>query len=294
MPNETRSIALRAHAKVNLFLNVVGTRSDGYHDLEMFNARIDLFDDVKIETSANAQASVTVRSNDKYFENGDNLIVRIARHMLTQHAPGGNVTITIGKRIPAGAGLGGNSADAAAVLQGMDQLFGWGIGTSGLTEIALRFGADIPYCLHSGPAFVFGIGDKILPVGLDLSSCGILVVHPKAFVATEAAFAAWDAAGGQSHVATADIAAAVASGNPEAVFAAMQNALTPATFSISAPTRDLYDEMVKTLGSEGVVMTGSGSTIVKAFVRRTAEIDRFVEENNGKYQLFLQKFVNKE
>ncbi len=293
MPTETRSIAIKAYAKVNLFLNVAGTRSDGYHDLEMFNAKIDLFDDVTIETTATAGAGVTIRSNDKYFENGDNLIVRIARHMLAFYAPGGNVTITIAKRIPAGAGLGGNSADAAAVLRGMDQLFDWNIGTRGLAEIALRFGADIPYCLHSGPAFVFGIGDKILPVGLDLSACGILVVHPQVFVATEAAFAAWDA-GNQNHVSTPVIAAAVASGEPEAVFAAMQNALEPATFSISTPTRDLRDAMVRFLGPEGVVMTGSGSTIVKAFVRKTAEIDRFIAENGHKYRIFLQKFANKE
>ncbi|MFH0993723.1 MAG: 4-(cytidine 5'-diphospho)-2-C-methyl-D-erythritol kinase, partial [bacterium] len=215
MSSQTRSVALKAYAKVNLFLNVARTRPDGYHDLEMFNAKIDLFDDVRIDTDAGAAAGIIVRSNDKYFENGDNLIVRIAQHMLASHAPGGNVTITIDKRIPAGAGLGGNSADAATVLQGMDRLFGWNIGTAGLAAIALRFGADIPYCLHAGPAFVFGIGDKILPVGLDLSECGILVVNPRAFVATESAFAAWDA-GDQHQVSTTAIAAAVAAGKPQA------------------------------------------------------------------------------
>ena len=113
-------IETKAWAKVNLFLNVAGTRRDGYHDLEMFNATIGLCDDIRIERDDSFRG-VVVASNDKFLENGDNLITRVANELLNRYAPNAGVRIAIEKRIPAGAGLGGNSADAAAVMNGLDQ-----------------------------------------------------------------------------------------------------------------------------------------------------------------------------
>jgi len=285
-------IDTKAWAKVNLFLNVVGKRPDGYHDLEMFNATIGLHDDVRIERD-DAFHGVAITSNDKFLENGDNLITRVAKELLTRHAPDAGVRITIEKRIPAGAGLGGNSADAAAVINGLDRLFGWNLDPIEKAAFALKHGADIPYCLEGGAAAVRGVGERIEPLPVDLSDWSVLVVHPNVFTATEKVFAAWDA-GGYPHVPFSPFLRCAEAGDIAGMAVHMKNALEPATFSIAPEVAAWKAKIVRELGPEGVVMTGSGSTIIKAFVNNRSQITRFADENKENCHIFLEKFVNKE
>ncbi|MDP3129730.1 MAG: 4-(cytidine 5'-diphospho)-2-C-methyl-D-erythritol kinase [Bacillota bacterium] len=285
-------IDMKAWAKVNLFLNVVGKRPDGFHELEMFNATIGLCDDVNIERVDN-QNGVTVTSNDKFLENGNNLVTRVANELLKRYAPDAGVRITIDKRIPAGAGLGGNSADAAAVIHGLDRLFGWNLNPIEKAAFALKHGADIPYCLQGGTAAVYGIGERIKPISVDLSGWSVLVVHPNIFTSTEQVFAAWDA-GGFPQVPFAPFLKCAEAGDIVGMVANMKNALEPATFSIAPEVAAWKTKISRELGHEGVVMTGSGSTILKVFVNNSARITRFLDENKDNSRVFVEKFVNKE
>jgi len=279
----------KAYAKVNLFLNVVGKRPDGYHELEMFNATIDLCDDVAI-ARVPGLAGVRIDSNDRFLENGDNLITRVAAALLVRHGETTGVEIAIKKRIPAGAGLGGNSADAAAVIRGLDGLFGWRMSAEDMAAFALGHGADIPYCLVGGPAAVYGVGERIVPADLDLSAWSVLVVHPNVFTSTEKVFAAWDE-GGYPSVPFAAFRAAAAVQNVSGMVANMRNALEPATFAIAPEVESWKTKIARELGPEGVVMTGSGSTILKAFLGISDEIARFIAENGEKCRIFTAKFT---
>lgn len=279
----------KAYAKVNLFLNVVGKRHDGYHELEMFNATIDLCDDVAIARVPGV-AGVRVRSNDPFLENGDNLITRVAAALLARHGETAGVEIRIEKRIPAGAGLGGNSADAAAVIRGLDGLFGWRMTAEDMAAFALGHGADIPYCLVGGPAAVYGIGERIVPADVDLSAGSVLVVHPNVFTSTEKVFAAWDE-GGYPQVPFSAFRAAADARDVPRMIANMRNALEPATFAIAPEVAAWKAKIARELGPEGVVMTGSGSTILKIFMNFNDRIARFVAENGEKCRVFMAGFT---
>jgi 4-diphosphocytidyl-2-C-methyl-D-erythritol kinase len=288
--NEARVVIEKAHAKINLFLNVVGKRPDGYHELEMFNDTIDLFDSLIFKTKG--RLGVQITSNDRFLENGNNLLTHVAEDLLGRYAPESGVWIEIEKRIPAGAGLGGNSADAAAVIRGIDRLFQLNLSNIEKQAIALRHGADIPYCLTGGPAFVRGLGERIEPVRLDLSGWGVLVAHPDVFVSTANVFAAWDRTP-YPRVASDRFVAAVHAGDVEGMASAVGNALEPATFEIAPEVRMLKKMVVDRFGANGVTMTGSGSTILKMVRLPYDEIVRFSTENTMKQQIFLSKFTTK-
>lgn len=281
-------IETKAYAKVNLFLNVVGKRPDGYHELEMFNATIGLCDDVAI-ACVPGRTGVAIRSNDRFLENGDNLITRVAAALLARHGEKGGVEIAIEKRIPAGAGLGGNSADAAAVIRGLDGLFGWRMSAEDMGAFALGHGADIPYCLVGGPAAVYGVGERVEASEVDLSGWSVLVVHPNVFTSTEKVFAAWDE-GGYPSVPFSAFRAAAAAHDVFGMVAHMRNALEPATFAVAPEVAFWKEKIARELGPEGVVMTGSGSTILKVFAGNDGRIPRFIAENGEKCRIFKAEF----
>ena len=255
-----RKVTWKANAKVNLFLNVKGKRSDGYHDLEMINARISLADELVFQPFG--EELVTVVSNDHYLETRTNLVYLIARELMEAHQPLGHVTITVDKRIPAGAGLAGNSADAAAVIHGLDALFGWNLSKRAKQAIGLRFGADIPYCLETGPALVEGLGERITPLDLDLSDYAVLLVFPKVFVATEQVFQKGDETGFVSHDIR-PVLEAIRRKDVPGMIDHLGNSLEEITFSLAPGTKEAKILLTNLTGPRGVVMTGSGSSVLK-------------------------------
>lgn len=255
-----RKVTWKANAKVNLFLNVKGKRGDGYHDLEMINARISLADELVFQPFG--EELVTIVSNDHYLETRTNLVYLIARELMEAHQSLGHVTITVDKQIPAGAGLAGNSADAAAVIHGLDALFGWNLSKRAKQAIGLRFGADIPYCLETGPALVEGLGERITPLDLDLSDYAVLLVFPKVFVATEQVFQKGDEAGFVSHDIR-PVLEAIRRKDVPGMIDHLGNSLEEITFSLAPGTKEAKNLLTNLTGSRGVVMTGSGSSVLK-------------------------------
>lgn len=255
-----RKVIWKANAKVNLFLNVKGKRKDGYHDLEMINARISLADELVFRPVG--EELVTIVSNDHYLETRTNLVYLIAKELMEAHEPLGHVTITVDKRIPAGAGLAGNSADAAAVIHGLDALFGWNLSKRAKQEVGLRFGADIPYCLETGPALVEGLGERITPLDLDLSDYAVLLVFPKAFVATEQVFQKGDETGFVPHDIRPALDAIRRKDVP-GLIDSLGNSLEEITFALSPGTKEAKILLTSLTGPRGVVMTGSGSSVLK-------------------------------
>ena len=178
-----RQISLKAMAKINLGLDVVGKRPDGYHDLRMIMQTVRLFDRVKL--SETRSSGVRMKTNLRYLPTDQgNHAVQAARMLMEEFRINSGVFIDLQKRIPVAAGLAGGSSDAAAVLVGMNLLFHLGLSQEELRERGVRIGADVPYCIMRGTALAEGIGDRLTPLP-HIPDCSIVIAKPDVRVSTK-------------------------------------------------------------------------------------------------------------
>jgi len=175
-------LTLQAPAKVNLRLDVIRKRPDGYHDLRMLMVRIALFDRITLELTDTPGVQVLCDAPDVPSGEG-NIVWKGATTLLRRRGVDQGVRITIGKGIPAAAGLGGGSSDAATTLAGLNRLLGLGCSNEELREIALPLGADVPFFLFSSPAVAEGVGEILSPAPL-LPPCSFVLVNPRIPVPT--------------------------------------------------------------------------------------------------------------
>jgi len=176
-------LGLPAPAKINLFLHVIGRRDDGYHEIQSAFHPVGLYDRLDFERLERARIE---RTGDLAGPVEEDLAVRAARLLQSRHAPGAGATIAVRKSIPVGSGLGGGSSDAATTLIALDRLWGLGLGRDRLRELGLELGADVPFFLGRGPAFVEGIGERCTPLAPDPRVA--LVVYPQVAVSTAEIF----------------------------------------------------------------------------------------------------------
>ena len=181
-----QNIRVRAHAKINLYLDVIGKRQDGYHNLETIFHSIGLHDDVIIRKQDTKEITVHC-AHPAVPSDARNLAYRAAQRLNDAVGGIGGIVIDIHKRIPVAAGLAGGSANAAAVLHGVNELFGLGFTRETLMRFGAQLGADVPFCLHGGAALGHGIGDQLtpLPALLDLP---LLLLNPGIEISTAAVF----------------------------------------------------------------------------------------------------------
>jgi 4-diphosphocytidyl-2-C-methyl-D-erythritol kinase len=255
-----KALQMPAHAKLNVFLRVIGHREDGYHDVETLLVPISLADDVTVESADELTLSLEGPAAEGIPADDTNIALRAARALATE--AGGprplGARISIHKRIPVAAGLGGGSADAAGTLLLLDQLWGTEMGRDALSRLAADVGADVPGMLLGEPAYVRGRGEIVEPVLLQTTTW---VVKPFGFgVSTEAAYAWWDERAATGPDPGALIASAEA-GNDELLGSAIYN-------DLQGPVAARHPEIADTVaafteaGARGAVMTGSGPTVV--------------------------------
>lgn len=279
----------KAYAKVNLFINVIGARRDGYHDLEMINTKIDLYDTVKIE-ELKSPGLVIVKSNDLFLSNQNNLVIESARFMIKEYAPDKGVTVTIDKVIPFGAGLAGNSVDAAAIIRGINKLFKLNITMEEMQKLGVKFGADIPYCLVDYPAIVEGIGEKVTKFDMDFSDYKVLLVNPREYISTQDIFTLGDRFG-FDNVSMKKIRKAIQKNNVADFIANMHNSLEKIAMDKSKKVQEAYNRIKDELGAEGLTMTGSGSTLIKLFKGDDTAAKNFVDANKTQYFTNIYNFL---
>ena len=253
-------LAMAAHAKLNVFLRVLGRRDDGYHDVETLLLPVSLADDVTVEPADELTLSLEGPAAEGVPDNDTNLALRAARALAAEaggaRPPGARISIH--KRIPVAAGLGGGSADAATTLLLLDELWGTGIGRDGLARAAADVGSDVPAMLLGEPAYVRGRGEIVEPVLLQTTTW---VVKPFAFgVSSADAYGWWDDGAATGPDPGALIAAAEV-GNDELLGSAVYN-------DLQAPVAARHPEITDTVavfteaGAHGAVMSGSGPTVV--------------------------------
>ena len=186
------TLTLNACAKLNLYLDITGRRSDGYHLLETVMQSVSLSDIVTL--SVTVGSGISVSCSDPLIPCGEkNIAYRAAALFLEACGIERHVEIDIQKRIPSGAGMGGGSADAAAVLRGLDRALGAPLDTGRLYEIALQCGADVPFCLYGGTRICRGIGEELSSC-CEVSGCAFLVVMPDFTCPTGEAYRKYDSA----------------------------------------------------------------------------------------------------
>lgn len=175
---------VKAYAKINLGLHIVGKRSDGFHDVETIFHRIDLFDSINIENSADISIACT---DPSIPVDSGNLCWKAAEMLRKESGIASGALITIKKKIPVGAGLGGGSSDAAAVLTALNAMWGLSLSEDVLRRIALQLGSDVPFFLEKGSAFGEGRGERLTPLELNLPYW-IVLVNPNIHVSTPWAY----------------------------------------------------------------------------------------------------------
>lgn len=268
-------LSATAPGKINLFLRVVGRRPDGYHELDSVFLPIALSDRLQVEFRRAPGAAVALRCNRSELPTDErNLAVAAARRFVEEFAVAGAIAIDLYKLIPAGAGLGGGSSDAAAVLKMLAALVRVEA-PERLRELALAIGADVPFFLEPRPARVRGIGERIEPLA-GFPALNLVIAAPPVEVRTARIFAALDPSQWSGPAPEAELHA-IARGELSA--AALVNDLTAAAAGFHPEIAELK-RILEDLGAHGAAMTGSGGAVFGIFpdpeaaVRAASEAER--------------------
>ncbi|MGD9840336.1 MAG: 4-(cytidine 5'-diphospho)-2-C-methyl-D-erythritol kinase [Candidatus Bipolaricaulis sp.] len=241
-----------AYAKLNLILRVVGRRADGYHELQSLVTAVDLADRITLTRTAEG---VTLRAPPELGPPERNLALRAARALLPAGEPG--VRIELEKGIPAGAGLGGGSADAAAVLAGVNELLSLGRTWEELAAIGITLGADVPFFLGPSPAWLEGIGERVTPVAIPIPTAFLILVPPVRSP-TPDVYRAFD-----------ELDLPLSPRTEPVPGPGFPNDLWPAAVHLFPELRRWRDLLAQ-VAPGGVGMTGSGSALFAPFPSRSA------------------------
>ena len=247
---------MRAPAKINLWLNVVGRRADGYHLLDSLIAFTDLADEIDAQPADRLMLTVDGPLAPALAGEADNLVLQAARLLADRASVSPRAALHLTKRIPVAAGLGGGSADAAAALRALIDLWRVALPVEELFDLAARLGADVPMCLAGRAALVSGVGERLAPAPL-LPSCAVLLVNPGVALATPEVFAArrGDFSPARPLAEPWTDAAGFA-----AALAERGNDLTDAAVSLRPVVGDVLAFLRQTGGALHVAMSGSGAT----------------------------------
>ncbi|MBR6158667.1 MAG: 4-(cytidine 5'-diphospho)-2-C-methyl-D-erythritol kinase [Lachnospiraceae bacterium] len=173
---------INAYAKINIGLDVIGKRADGYHEVRMIMQTIDLHDELDVSPVEEPGIFLTTNRKDLPV-NEDNLICKAAKLMMDEYALPGGIKVRLVKNIPVAAGLAGGSTDAAAVIRAINELYGLGLSTDEMAQTGVRIGADVPYCIMGGTALSEGIGEILTPLS-SFPECDIVLAKPPVSVST--------------------------------------------------------------------------------------------------------------
>lgn len=257
-------ITVKAPAKVNLALDIVGLDERGYHLMKMLMQTIDLYDFITLTKREDEQIWLSCNRADIPC-NDSNICDRCAQVFFSKAGIIGGVDIHIEKHIPQQAGMAGGSADGAATLVGLNWLYQTGLSLETLCEWGAEVGADIPFCLVGGTAKVTGFGEQIQRVP-DFPDCSIVVAKPRLGVSTKRAFAEFDKAGTPPKLDLDEMLRLAGEGDVAGACKEMYNALESVCHLPDLPG---IKNLMCSCGAKGALMTGSGSAVIGIFTDRS-------------------------
>ncbi len=280
-------ISLEAHAKINLSLDVLGKRDDGYHTLQMIMQAIQLHDTISVYE---IPAGVEIICEAPFVpNNSSNIAYKAAELLLQQYGIKSGVKIEIVKKIPVAAGLAGGSTDAAAVLKGINSMFSLGIEKADLKQLGKTIGADVPYCIMGGTALAEGIGEKLTALASP-GNIPLLLVKPRIGVSTAWVYKNFDLERVKERPDTRLLISAVEAGDLRTLAGNMKNVLESVTRQKYPVIEKIKNELIK-LGALGSMMSGSGPTVFGIFEDVEKAQYAFNKLKNSKYECILTQTV---
>lgn len=264
------NISLKALAKINLGLDVVRRRDDGYHEVRMIMQTINLFD--RLEIKKIKESAIKIHTNLFFLPvNENNLVYKAAKLLIDEFGIQEGVSVGLTKKIPVAAGMAGGSTDAAAMLFGMNRLFGLGLSKKQLMERGVKIGADVPYCIMRGTALAEGIGDKLSPLPA-MVKCPVLIAKPQISVSTKFVYQNLKLDDKTVHPDIDRLIEDIRNKDLKAVSDHMGNVLESVTIP-NYPVISQIKEQMMDSGAVGSMMSGSGPTVFGLFDdSRTAQL----------------------
>ncbi|MCI6018001.1 MAG: 4-(cytidine 5'-diphospho)-2-C-methyl-D-erythritol kinase [Clostridiales bacterium] len=284
-------IQLKAMAKINLGLDVIGKREDGYHELRMVMQMINLYD--KISITVSREPGIRLTTNLPFLPvNENNIVCKAAKLIIDEFHLDKGVDIILEKHIPVAAGMAGGSSDGACVLYGMNKLFGLGLSKKELMTRGVRLGADVPYCILRTTALSEGIGE-ILTTLPPMPKCHILVAKPGISVSTKAVFGKLNVNDIRHHPDIDGIVSAIRENNLYQIAKKMENTLESVTIR-DYPVIDTIKQTMAANGALGALMSGSGPTVFGLYDDEKKAKDAYcvLKQGNLAKQVFLTRPVN--
>ncbi|WP_230398346.1 4-(cytidine 5'-diphospho)-2-C-methyl-D-erythritol kinase [Novisyntrophococcus fermenticellae] len=279
---------LRAMAKINLGLDVIKKRDDGYHEVRMIMQTIRMYD--QIDLAGSDRPGIQVKTNLPYLpSNENNLVYKAAKLLMDEFHIEKGLDIRLRKVIPVAAGLGGGSSDAAAVMVGVNRMFHLNLSLEELADRGKTIGADVPYCIMRGTALAEGIGE-ILTQLPSLPPCHILVAKPGINVSTKNVYKSLRADEIQNHPDIDGIIDAIRGSSLMGVTARMANVLEEVTVR-DYPVIDEIKQLMMERGALSAMMSGSGPSVFGIFDdrRKAGHAYRQLQDMNLVKQIFLTK-----
>ena len=267
-----QKIKLKALGKINLGLDVLGRRPNGYHDVRMVMQTVYLYDQILLEKTD--KEGISLETNLFYLPvNENNLAYRAAKMLIDEFAIKEGVHISLEKHIPVAAGMAGGSSNAAAVLYGMNRLFQLGLTDQELMDRSVQLGADVPYCIMRGTVLAEGIGEKLTPLPA-MPKCHVLLAKPPISVSTQKVYEKLDAQEVTKHPDIDGILLGLQTGDLEKITSSMGNVLENVTIT-EYPQIERIKDVMKEEGALNAMMSGSGPTVFgiyddKMLARRAA------------------------
>ena len=265
-----KTLTAYAYAKLNLYLDITGRRTDGYHELKTVMQSVDLFDELTFELSQGTGIELTTDRGD-LPTGADNLVCKGILAALSFGGAGHNgldcrIKVHLKKNIPSQAGMGGGSADCAAAIIAINELFHLGLYEDELMQVGAMCGADVPFCIKGGTALCEGIGERLTPLSLP-DGLFFTISKPDDAVSTPEAYKLFDLCGKPNAGDYAAFEAALKSGSVRAIGGSVYNAFTSACAPASV-RKEI--ERLSTAEASGAEMTGSGSAVFGIFESKQA------------------------
>lgn len=255
-------ISLKALAKINLGLDVVRRREDGYHEVRMIMQTIQLYD--RLDIKRTQEPGIQIQTNLSFLPvNENNLIYKAAKLLMDEFSITDGVSVKLDKRIPVAAGMAGGSTDAAAMLIGVNRLFSLGLTKRQLMERGVQIGADVPYCIMRGTALAEGIGEALSPLP-PMVKCPVLIAKPSISVSTKFVYQNLKLDDTTIHPDIDRLIDDIKAKNLHDIAAHMGNVLE----TVTIPNNPVIDEIKKHMlsnGAVGAMMSGSGPTVFGLF-----------------------------
>ena len=280
------TLKLKSLAKINLGLDVLGTRENGYHDVRMVMQTIYLYDNVTLQKTE--EPGIQLTTNLFYLPVDEkNIAYKAAKILMDEFQIPGGVKIDLDKHIPVAAGMAGGSSNAAAVLVGMNRLFHLGLSEQELMERGVQLGADVPYCVMRGTVLAEGIGEILKPLA-PLPKCYILVAKPNISVSTKTVYEKLDAHEIEDHPDIDGVIAGLEAGDLKKIADSMGNVLERVTIEDYPIIEDIKTAM-KEAGALNAMMSGSGPTVFGIFEEK--RIAKQAQQKIRKLGLTKQVYV---